>query len=964
MNKILSPLVFAILLATSTQAGTLSPGLQSMLADKNADETVSVIVHMMEQAPIKELQLDMRASKATRQHRHNVVVSALQEVTRAQDDLLMDLSERQRAGAVESYTSYWISNLIVVDATVAEIERIADRSDVDMVEPNYKVELIEPLNRRDVASGGSHEKDTQGIGITNGLTAINADRVWYELGITGEGRLVGSLDTGVDGNHPALASSYRGLTHTWQESWHDVIGTVSTFPNDANSHGTHTTGTMAGVAPDDTVGVAWGSQWIAANAIDQGVGGAFTGDIINCLQWFADPDGDPGTVTDVPDAVCNSWGISEAFGYPDCYSYWYNVIDNCEAAGCVTVWATGNEGPSASTVRSPADRATTTTSAFSVGSVNANGSYPYTISSFSSRGPSTCTAPAENLIKPEVSAPGSGVYSSIPGGGYSYFDGTSMATPHVAGVVALMRQAAPNIEVDVIKQILMDSAHDFGTVGEDNSYGWGFIDAYEAVVLAMQYSFGQYTGRVTNGSYGGTPIVGAVVSLEDGDAAYDQLTNADGDFAIYAPNGSYTVSVIAPGFASEQSSVQMAHPNTITEDFALVDNAGPVVFDVALPMVVSVVEPFYPISAQAYDHSSVVGASLHYRANGGSWSELAMTLTDGLYSAAIPGQDANATVDYYVSAVDGTDQVGTDPADAPLSYYTLVVADEIYAYQVEDPVDNNWQMGIAGDTASSGLWERGDPVESSYAGVVYQPEDDHTPDPGILCFVTGNGEPGGSVTAADIDGGCTTLMSPVFDLTGAETAFAKYWRWYGEGGAVPDDEFAVDVSDDGGASWVVVERVVDVAAEWTQVVVDLGQLIDFTDQVIFRFVGCDLNSLSLVDAAIDDFSILAFTPQTTAVPEGTPRPAVVRLAQNHPNPFNPSTTISFELPQTGQVELAVYALDGRRITTLLSGEMAAGPHQVIWNGRDDRGQQVASGTYFYRLQAGVQELTRRMVLIK
>lgn len=963
MNKILFSLVLTAFLATSAQAGTISPNLQTLLDAKGADETVGVIVFMAEQAPIAELQADLRASKATRQHRHSVIISALQDASRAQDDLLNDLSIMERDGGVVGFTSYWISNLVVVQATPGEIERIAERSDVARVELNFEPELIEPTNRRD-AIASDDGGGGRSIGITDGLTALNADRVWYELGITGEGRIVGSLDTGVDGNHPALANRWRGLTHSWQESWHDVIGSVSQFPIDTNSHGTHTTGTMAGVAENDTIGVAWGAQWIAANAIDQGAGFAFNNDIVDCLQWFADPDGNPLTVTDVPDAVCNSWGISEAFGYPDCYSSWYNVIDNCEAAGVVTLWATGNEGPSSGTVRSPADRATSTTNAFSVGSVNANGSYPYPISGFSSRGPSTCSAPELNLIKPEVSAPGSGVYSSIPGGGYSYYDGTSMATPHVAGVVALMREAAPNIEVAVIKQILMESAHDFGVPGEDNSYGWGFIDAYEAVILAMQNSFGQYTGRVTNGSYGGGPIAGVEVTLNNGDSAFLQLTNDDGDFTIYAPDGTYTVAVTAPGFATGMSTVEMIHPNIVTEDFALTDNAGPAISGVSQPLTVSDADPYYQIFAQATDHSTVLSAALHYRTNGGPWMEEAMILDGDFYSGNIPGQSSNSTVDYYVSALDGIDQMGTAPLNAPQDTYTILVAGEIYAYTVEDPEDNDWQTGIPGDTATDGMWVRANPVGAEIIGIQMQPEDDHTPDPGVMCFVTGNGQPGGSAIASDIDGGCTTLMSPVFDLSQVETAFAKYWRWYGEAGAVPDDEFAVDVSDDGGETWVEVERVADAVTEWTQVVVDLNQLIEFTDQVVFRFVGCDLNSASLVDVSIDDFVILAFTPQATAVPDGAPQPAVVRLAQNRPNPFNPSTTIAFELPMADQVELAIYALDGRRVATLVSGQMTAGPHQVVWSGRDDRGQQVASGAYFYRLQAGTQVQTRRMIMIK
>ncbi|MCP4293763.1 MAG: S8 family serine peptidase [bacterium] len=963
MTRIFLALLATLVLATSAQAGDIAPGLQDILDGKNADETVSVLVYMAEKAPIAQLTEELRSAKASRKQRHSVIVSTLQDVAENQKELLSELSTQKLSGEVVGYTSYWISNLMVVEATPAVIYRIADRLDVEFVESNFEVELIEPIHRGNTMSGDDSQAGSRSIGITNGLTAINADRVWYELGITGNGRIVGSLDTGVDGSHVALANSWRGQTHSWQESWHDVVGAVSQFPVDYNSHGTHTTGTMAGVAANDTIGVAWGSQWIAANAIDQGAGGGFTNDIIDCLQWFTDPDGNPETIDDVPDAVCNSWGVTSNMGYPACYSYWYTVIDNCEAAGVVTVWATGNEGPSGSSVRSPANRATTTTNSFSVGSVNANGSYPYSISSFSSRGPSQCSAPAPNLIKPEVSAPGQGVYSSVPGG-YSNFDGTSMATPHVAGVVALMREAAPNIEVDTIKQILMDSAHDFGTSGEDNLYGWGFIDAYEAVSQAMQYSYGQFVGQVTNGSFGGGAISGATVTLTNGRESFEQQTNSEGNFSIYAPDGTYTVSVQMDGFASGQSSVQLSVPNVETEDFALLDNQGPVVTDVLQPLAVSTEDADYPITAAAYDHSSVLSASLHYRVNNGAWTELPMSFADGLHEAAIPNQGPNSTVDYFVSATDGINQVGYGPSDAPTSYFTLLVSTEIYSYTVENPEDNEWQLGVSGDEATAGLWERGDPEGTSFGGIIFEPADDHTPDPGVMCFVTGIGQPGGSALASDLDGGCTTLLSPVFDLSEVEFATAKYWRWYSEGGATPDDEFVVDVSEDGGETWVEIERIVETDPQWVQVVVDLNQLINFTDQVVFRFTGCDENSLSVVEAAIDDFSIMAFTPQTTPVPGGNLQPAVVRLAQNHPNPFNPSTTISFELPGSELVELEIYSVDGRRIATLVSEPMSAGAHKVAWNGRNDQGQMVASGTYFYRLQTGSQTLSRRMVLLK
>ena len=133
---------------------------------------------------------------------------------------------------------------------------------------------------------------------------------------------------------------------------------------------------------------------------------------------------------------------------------------------------------------------------------------PYTIAGFSSRGPAgpNC-GPEENRIKPEVSAPGVNIYSSVPGGGYGYLDGTSMAAPHVAGVVALMRSANPDVDVITIKQVLMATATDLGDAGEDNDYGHGFIDAYAAVQPVMG-GFGNVEGTVTDADTG-DPVAGA-----------------------------------------------------------------------------------------------------------------------------------------------------------------------------------------------------------------------------------------------------------------------------------------------------------------------------------------------------------------------------------------------------------------------------------------------------------------------
>lgn len=951
--------------AAGARAGELSPGLQRLLDDTQADEPVSVIVHFEEKADIVGLSDRLNAESATLARRHSEVIYALKAAARTQEDLARELDSAVASDrGVLGYTRYWISNMMVVQALPVEIERIAYREDVSWVEPNFAAELIKPNNKYPAPSGT--EMDTRGIGMAPGIGVVRAPEVWNQLGIDGTGALIGSMDTGVDGTHPAFASRYRGLHAPAEECWLDVLGNGTTFPVDNHGHGTHTVGTMAGLAPDDTIGVAPGAEWIAANPIDQGVNPDFDNDIFNCFQFFTDPDGNPDTMADVPDVVQNSWGVHEGFtGYYDCDDRWWDLIDNCEAAGVVVVWSAGNEGPGAGTLRSPGDRATSIYNAFSVGSTIH--SEPYTVSSFSSRGPTTCDVLDEDfLIKPEISAPGSDIYSAAPGGGYQYMSGTSMAGPHVSGVVALMRAANPDLPVNTIKQIIMETARDLGTPGEDNDYGWGMIDAYACVEAAMS-GYGTLAGNVTNASFGGVPLGGARIEIPARDLAV--TTNEIGEYRVGLPAGQYRIVVSYPGFANGtiENIVIVENEETI-QNVALTDIAGPVMSDPVGELATSDYLGPYDLGITAFDPSTVTDVTLVYEMHPGGSGEVPMAMEGDAYVAQLPGQTANTRIDYRYRAEDGLGQVSWYPTDG--SFLTLYVTEEFYMTDAEDPGDPDWRTGVTGDTATAGVWVRADPVGTAYENVPIQPEDDHTEDPGVACFVTGNGSVGGASGEQDVDDGCTTLMSPVFDLEagGAEVAVVQYWVWYGVGGWTVNDDFVTEVSHDGGTTWTEIHRIVGQANSWQRVSVVLNELPEpfaLTDQVVFRFLACDLGDGGLVEAAIDDFVIETYRAPTVSGTQDVPGagPAVV-LRQNHPNPFNPSTTIAFNLAREAEVELSVYALDGRRVATLLQDSTSAGEHFVTWAGTDQSGRAVASGAYFYRLVVDGQQQVKRMVLVK
>jgi len=451
--------------------------------EKDNDEIVSMLVFLNDYVDIKTLDSEMNRQKITLRERHEtVVVSLKQKAEATQGNLVEYLTERQNMEKVVDFKPYWISNLIRVDAPISEFQNIRKRDDVLEIYYNYEIELIEPVR---------NEPNVDQVGMftpENGVQAVRAPEVW-DLGYTGEGILVANIDTGVDGNHPALASRWAGVADPnyaghpeW--AWLDAYSGQNNFPFDSYGHGTHTMGTVCGGDPGDQIGVAPGAYWMAARAIDCGGGIAQTvADAIESFEWMIDPDGDPETNWDVPAVCSNSWGLVTAHGYPPCDETFWSYLDACEAAGIVILFSAGNEGSSG--LRRPSDRATDDYRTCAVAAVDAH--YPsWPIADFSSRGPTYCTPGGDPAIKPDIAAPGVDVRSAWPGGGYHDLDGTSMASPHVNGVVALMRQANPDISVQDIKQIIYETAYDLGTTGEDNSYGWGMIDAYEAVQRALE----------------------------------------------------------------------------------------------------------------------------------------------------------------------------------------------------------------------------------------------------------------------------------------------------------------------------------------------------------------------------------------------------------------------------------------------------------------------------------------------
>ena len=415
------------------------------------------------------------------------------------DDAQLALVNWLRQRHIE-YTPFFVVNGIHVRSDYATLLALADRKEVQKILPNFSIKLdrieSEPIS-------GSRDLVPEW-----GLLKIGADSVW-RMGIDGKGVVVGGQDTGYDWSVSPLKNKYKGFindtvaNHSYH--WHDAIHQKSPLaadslnpcgynlkePCDDNNHGTHTMGTMVGSDTSNLIGVAPGAQWIACRNMERGNGQLST--YLECFEWFLAPtdiDGNNPDPTKAPHVINNSWYCSPEEGCnPGNWDALQIAVKNLKAAGVVVVVSAGNSGPGCETINAPPAHFEPS---FSVGASMIND----TIANFSSRGP--VSIDSSYRVKPDVVAPGRGVRSVVRGGGFAAFNGTSMAGPHVAGLVALIISANPDLagEVTTIEEIIRQTAdpkfsdQDCGGVSgqlhPNAVYGYGRINAIKAVELALK----------------------------------------------------------------------------------------------------------------------------------------------------------------------------------------------------------------------------------------------------------------------------------------------------------------------------------------------------------------------------------------------------------------------------------------------------------------------------------------------
>ena len=423
-------------------------------------------------------QADLRPAYAIEdwEARGAFVLQALRETAAAsQAGALAQVDNLIQTGEAATVRSHYVVNAMYVRGSAEVVAALAARPEVAAIRAVRYHPVPEPI--------------IQGEGLPTinsvewNIAQIGADLAWSEFGVRGQGIVVANIDTGVRYTHDALVNQYRGnqgngsFEHNY--NWWDPDGLYD-YPADNNGHGSHTMGTMVGDdGGNNQIGVAPAARWIAAQGCDSDT--CSDADLIDCAEWILAPwnlSGNRGTADPArrPHVVNNSWGGGGG-------DNWYmSYVDAWRAAGIFPAFSTGNEGPNCDTAGSPGDYA----QSFASGATDSSDR----IAGFSSRGPSSF-----GVIKPDVSAPGVNVRSASNSSDSAYYSsgGTSMASPHTAGLVALLWSANPDLIGDVdrtaalIEQTAFPLTTTQGCGGDgpgdvpNNVYGWGRIDAYRAV---------------------------------------------------------------------------------------------------------------------------------------------------------------------------------------------------------------------------------------------------------------------------------------------------------------------------------------------------------------------------------------------------------------------------------------------------------------------------------------------------
>ncbi len=770
------------------------------------------------------------------------------------------------------------NNSLVVEAP---LDRLVDIADDD------RVQWVEPALPRFSTLNAENRVITQ---------ANTAQAAPYNLDGTGVDVLVydGGTARATHVDFGGRLTTHDGSTLS-DHSTH-VAGTIG-------GDGTASGGTERGMAPNVTM-VSYGFEYDGSGIFLYSNPGDIQADYTQAIDVYgADiANNSIGTNTETNGFACSIQGD---------YGTTSNLIDSIVRGSLGepfrVIWAAGNERQgSRCDVEGYGDYYSTAPPGgaknhIAVGALNADTDG---MTSFSSWGPTD-----DGRLKPDISAPGceaggdGGVYSTSSASDTAYTTkcGTSMASPTVCGLAALMLQdfrvqfaGDPDPRNSTLKVLLAHNAVDRGNVGPDYQYGYGSVRVVDTIDHMRTGNF--LEDEVEQGVVAafdvvvnpGDPEFKVTLAWDDfpGTPNVNPALVNDLDLRVYDPNSNqhfpWTLNPTSPSSAAVQT--QANHVDNIEQVYASSPMSGtwrvevvgfdvpegPQVFSLcASGMIIfppnvsvglpdgtpAVLEPgvaeTVTVRVKAVNDTVVASSeTLHVRYDGGTWLTMPLVSIGGeYYEATLPPAACTATPEFYFTAEGATSGLASNPPTAPADVFTAIVGTTSIVWEDDFETDKGWSV-TNDPNLTDGPWDRGVPVGGGDRG---DPATDW--DGSGQCFLTDNVDDN-----SDVDGGRTWLISPIIDLSGGN-ADVEFAIWYSNnyGDDPHNDLFHVYVSNTAGLNWSnFLTLGPQSPSRWDVFSYDVASLITPNANMRFRFEASDLNSGSVVEAGVDAFKISRF----------------------------------------------------------------------------------------------------------
>jgi serine protease len=799
---------------------------------------------------------------------------------------------------------------IPVGKTVEEmVAAFSKRSDVEYAEPNYIAHAFMTPNDP-YYSYQWH------------MPQINMPAAWDQsTGI--QSVVVAVIDCGVAYETYGAYTQAPDLAGTHFVAGYDFVNNDS-HPNDDCGHGTHVTGTVAQTTNNavGVAGVAFDCSIMPIKVLDASGNGTYTA-IVNGITFAADNGAEV---------------INMSLGGATGSTALQNAVIYAHNAGVTIVCAAGNAGTSA------AQYPAAYTDCISVSAVRYDRTYP----SYSSYGSTIdiCAPGGDVTVDQNADGYPDGVLQQTHDGvtygtfGYYFFEGTSMASPHVAGVAALLiSKAGGSMTPDAVRAALQNTATDLGPAGWDQHYGYGEVNASAALAtIGNNPPVAAFSGTPLSGTY---PLTVAFTDASTNSPTSWAWTFGDGGTStvqnpsyIYTAAGTYTVALTATNAYGS---------NTLTKTGYITVTAPntnpPVAAFTGTPTSGNI-----PLTVVFTDQSTNTPTS---------W---AWTFGDGGTSTLKNPSHVYTTAGTYTVALTATNAYGSN---------TLTKTNYITASAVTQSCDDfadgsitNW-LNKTGTWTATGGYMKGSSTTTNAKTT----------------------SPFGSFTTATID--CDVRMNTGRTQRNARIIFAyvdannyrfiegddlnNLWRWYDRIGGTNTYRKSVSMTMSS-ATWYHAQVKAASDGTVTLYVGGVSQGSYKWASAIAGQVGCGFTKSN---SDFDNFCVsptvagtIADDPIEAPMYKSEPLPARFELGQNYPNPFNPTTTIRYSLPDAAGVELVVFNILGEQVRTLVNGQQGAGEHSVVWDSRNDNGTQVASGVYLYRMSSNGLTETKKMLLMK